>query len=260
MPQPRVLVLRAPGTNCDEETAHAWERAGALAETRHISTILDDPGALDAYQVLTLPGGFSYGDDLGAGRILASRLGSVLGDTLRRFRDRDGLVLGICNGFQVLVKAGLLPGLPEAMGPSTLTFNDSGHFESRWVRLIPTSGLSPFLVDDEPIELPVAHGEGKFVMAQPDALALLETSGQVVLRYADGDDQPSTTYPANPNGSVGALAGLCDPSGRIFGLMPHPERYIDSIHHPQWTRRRLGFDRPGDGLRIFHNAVSALMN
>ncbi len=256
MPKPRVLVLRAPGTNCDEETVDAWERAGALAETRHIGLILEDTSVLDTYQVLTLPGGFSYGDDLGAGRILASRLGTVLGDTLRRFRDRDGLVLGICNGFQVLVKAGLLPGLPEAMGPSTLTFNDSGHFESRWVRLVPTPGLSPFLTDSGPIELPVAHGEGKFVAARPDTLAHLESSNQVVLRYADANDRPTSTYPANPNGSVGALAGLCDPSGRIFGLMPHPERHIDPIHHPRWTRR--GLDHEADGLRIFKNAVKAL--
>ena len=256
MPKPRVLVLRAPGTNCDEETVDAWERAGALAETRHIGLILEDASMLDAYQVLTLPGGFSYGDDLGAGRILASRLGTVLGDTLRRFRERDGLVLGICNGFQVLVKAGLLPGLPEEMGPSTLTFNDSGHFESRWVRLVPTPGLTPFLTDAEPIELPVAHGEGKFASARPEALAHLESSSQIVLRYADLGDQPTTTYPANPNGSVGALAGLCDPSGRIFGLMPHPERNIVALHHPRWTRK--GLDREGDGLRIFKNAVKAL--
>ena len=232
MISPRVLVLRAPGTNCDEETVAAWERAGATVESRHIATLVADPKALDAYQVLTLPGGFSFGDDLGAGRILASRLGSVLGDTLRRFRDRDGLVLGICNGFQVLVKAGLLPGLPAAMGPASLTFNDSGHFEARWVRLIPTPGLSPFLTDAEPIELPVAHGEGKFVMTQGNSIAHLAAAGQVVLRYADADGQPATTFPANPNGSTGAIAGLCDPSGRIFGLMPHPERFVESIHHP----------------------------
>ena len=258
MSKPRVLVLRAPGTNCDEETGTAWELAGALVEYKHVGAVLDDPRALDSYQILTLPGGFSYGDDLGAGRILAARLSSVLGDTLRRFRDRDGLVLGICNGFQVLVKAGLLPGLPEVMGPATLTFNDSGHFESRWVRLIPTSGLSPFLVDDEPIELPVAHGEGKFVVAQPETMAHLESTGQIVLRYADEANRPAVTFPANPNGSTNSLAGLCDQSGRILGLMPHPERFIDAIYHPRWTRRERPLDRPGDGFRIFRNAVAAL--
>ena len=258
MPKPRVLVLRAPGTNCDEETVAAWELAGAQTESRHINAILDDPTALDSYQILTIPGGFSFGDDLGAGRILASRLRSVLGDTLQRFRDREGLVLGICNGFQVLVKAGLLPGLAPEMGASSLTFNDSGHFESRWVRLTSKPGLSPFLTDDEPLELPVAHGEGKFVAARPEAIAHVESTGQVVLRYADAANNPATSFPANPNGSTGAIAGLCDPTGRIFGLMPHPERHVQSIHHPQWTRRRLPFDHPGDGLRIFRNAVKAL--
>ncbi len=256
MPKPRVLVLRAPGTNCDEETAFAWELAGAVVEAWHVGRVVEDPGALDSFQVLTLPGGFSYGDDLGAGRVLASRLGSVLGDALRRFRERDGLVLGICNGFQVLVKAGLLPGPSADLGPATLTFNDSGHFEGRWARLLPTPGLSPFLVDNRPIELPVAHGEGKFVLADPAALSRLEAAGQVVLRYADADDRVATSYPANPNGSPGAVAGLCDPTGRIFGLMPHPERHVDPLHHPRWTRR--GLDREGDGLRIFRNAVTAL--
>ena len=258
MPHPRVLVLRAPGTNCDEETVAAWQLAGAIAETRHVAAILDQPGALDPYQILTLPGGFSYGDDLGAGRILVARLASVLGNALRRFVDRGGLVLGICNGFQVLVRAGLLPGLPATMGPSTLTFNDSGHFESRWVKLVPTPGLSPFLTEAEPIELPIAHGEGKFLTAQPEALAHLQASGQVVLHYADASGHPATAFPANPNGSAAGLAGLCDPSGQIFGLMPHPERFVAALHHPRWTRRGVPLDQPGDGLRIFQNAVKAM--
>jgi len=255
MPKPRVLVLRGPGTNCDEETAFAWRLAGADAETWHVSRVVGSPAALDSFQVLTLPGGFSYGDDLGAGRILATRLGTVLGDALRRFREREGLVLGICNGFQVLVKAGLLPGTPEH-GPATLTFNDSGHFESRWVGLLPSAGLCPFLLDDQPIELPVAHGEGKFLVSDSAALSALEASGQVVLRYASPDGKVASSYPANPNGSPGAVAGVCDPTGRIFGLMPHPERNVDPLHHPRWTRMGLG--REGAGLRIFRNAVRAL--
>jgi phosphoribosylformylglycinamidine synthase len=255
MPRPRAIVLRAPGTNCDEETTAAWERAGASAETWHVARLLETPRALDDFQILTIPGGFSYGDDLGAGRIFATRLGTVLDDALRRFHDRGGLILGICNGFQVLVKAGLLPGGP-ARGPATLTFNDSGHFESRWVRLLPEPGRSPFLTDAEPIELPVAHGEGKFLLADPSALPALEGAGQVVLRYVDDRDRPTQAYPANPNGSPGALAGLCDPSGRVFGLMPHPERHVDPLHHPRWTRQ--GLAREGDGLRVFRNAVKAL--
>jgi phosphoribosylformylglycinamidine synthase I len=255
MARPRAIVLRAPGTNCDEETAAAWELAGASAETWHIGRLLEAPSTLDAFQVLTLPGGFSYGDDLGAGRILATRLGTVLGDALRRFHARGGLILGICNGFQVLVKAGLLPGRPE-LGGATITYNDSGHFESRWVRMIATSGLSPFVPGSEPLELPVAHGEGKFLLAEEGALAALESSGQIVLRYVDETGQPTESYPANPNGSAGAVAGVCDPTGRIFGLMPHPERFVDPLHHPRWTRR--GTTGEADGMRIFRGAVEAL--
>jgi phosphoribosylformylglycinamidine synthase subunit PurQ / glutaminase len=255
MPKPRVLVLRAPGTNCDEEAAFAWQLAGAEAETWHVARLLEHSEGLDSFQILTLPGGFSYGDDLGSGKILATRLGTVLGDPLRRFLDRGGLVLGICNGFQVLVKAGLLPDNP-AIGPATLTFNACGHFEARWVHLLPSPGLCPFLADDQPIELPVAHGEGKFVLTNPEALPQLEAAGQVVLRYADSEGRPTTDHPANPNGSIGAVAGLCDPTGRVFGLMPHPERFVDPLHHPRWTRR--GLVGEGDGLRIFRNAVRAL--
>jgi phosphoribosylformylglycinamidine synthase len=255
MPRPRAIVLRAPGTNCDEETAAAWEQAGAEAETWHVGRLLESPHALDGFQILTIPGGFSYGDDLGAGRIFATRLGTVLEDALGRFRDRGGLILGICNGFQVLVRAGLLPGGPKPCA-ATLTFNDSGHFESRWVRLAPVPGRSPFLTDGEVIELPVAHGEGKFVLGDEAALADLEAAGQVVLRYVDESGNPTQAYPANPNGSPGAVAGVCDPTGRVFGLMPHPERHIDPFHHPRWTRR--GPATEGDGLRIFRNAVEAV--
>ncbi|HEX8201227.1 MAG TPA: phosphoribosylformylglycinamidine synthase I [Isosphaeraceae bacterium] len=254
MAQPRALVLRAPGTNCDEETAAAWAAAGAAVETWHVGRILEDPQALDRFGILTIPGGFSYGDDLGAGRILATRLAG-LGEAVGRFHDRGGLVLGICNGFQVLVKAGLLPG-GAWTSPVTLTHNDSGHFEARWVRLRPRPGVCVFLTDPEPIELPVAHGEGKFLAADPQAVAALERAGQVILRYVDESGRPTEAYPANPNGSPGAVAGLCDPSGRIFGLMPHPERYVDPLHHPRWTR--LGPKPEGDGLRIFRNAVAAL--
>lgn len=257
MATPRAIVLRAPGTNCDEETSAAWERAGAKAETWHIGRLLDAPHALDGFAILTIPGGFSYGDDLGAGRIFATRLGSVLDEALRRFHDRGGLILGVCNGFQVLVKAGLLPGAPVRCA-ATVTHNDSGHFESRWVRLAPTPGRSPFISGSGPIELPVAHGEGKFLLSDPAALAALETAGQVVLRYADPSGHPTQAYPENPNGSPGAVAGVCDTTGRIFGLMPHPERHIDPFHHPRWTRRRGPVIGDGDGLRIFADAVDAV--
>jgi phosphoribosylformylglycinamidine synthase subunit PurQ / glutaminase len=255
MPKPRVLILRAPGTNCDEETAAAWSLAGAESETWHISQALDAPTRLAGFQILTLPGGFSYGDDLGAGRIFATRMAMRLGDALQEFRDRDGLVLGICNGFQILVKAGLLPG-GTVERPMTITRNDSGHYEDRWVRLAASPGRCVFLADDESFEIPVAHGEGKVLTTHADDLNQLEKSGQVVLRYVDESDRPTQTYPANPNGSPGALAGLCDRTGRVFGLMPHPERHVNPLQHPRWTRR--GPKAEGDGLRIFRNAVKAL--
>lgn len=253
MPRPRSLVLRAPGTNCDEETALAWERAGAEVETWHVGRVLESPESLDRFQILTIPGGFSYGDDLGAGRILAARM-SALGDTLRRYHDRGGLILGICNGFQVLVKSGLLPGGPNSV-LATLTHNDSGQFEARWVRLLPSPGKSPFISKADLIELPVAHGEGKFLTLADEDVDQLASNGQVLLRYADIEGRPTQQYPDNPNGSYDALAGLCDPTGRIFGLMPHPERYIDPLHHPRWTRH--GPKSEGDGLRLFRGTVEA---
>jgi phosphoribosylformylglycinamidine synthase I len=255
MGRPRAIVLRAPGTNCDEETAEAWQLAGADVESIHIGRLLETPGLLDGARILTIPGGFSYGDDLGAGRILAARLGTVLGDAIRRFHERGGLILGICNGFQVLVRAGLLPG--GTATSATLAHNDSGRFESRWVRLKVRTGKSPFLSGSDSIELPVAHGEGKFLMVDAASVERLEAAGQVVLHYADDDGKPTQAYPANPNGSAQAIAGVCDPTGRIFGLMPHPERYIDPLHHPRWTRHQGDLPQYGDGMQIFANAVAA---
>ncbi len=254
MPTPRALILRAPGTNCDDETAVAWSEAGAEAEIWHVARILESPTGLDDFQLLTIPGGFSYGDDLGAGRIFASRIGKALEEALHRFHNRGGLTLGICNGFQVLVRAGLLPG-GSLQGAATLGRNDCGHYEDRWVRLGPTPGRTPFLADGEPMELPVAHGEGKFLTAEPGDLDRLESSGQLVLRYLDASGQPARNYPANPNGSARGVAGVCDPTGRVFGLMPHPERNVLPWHHPRWTR--LPTRSEGDGMRIFRNAVAA---
>ena len=259
MARPHAIVLRAPGTNCDEETAVAWDRAGASVETWHVSRLIESPSALDRFQILTIPGGFSYGDDLGAGRILATRLGTVLGEALRRFHDRGGLILGICNGFQVLVRSGLLPGAASAC-PATLARNESGRFEARWVRLALRTGRSPFVSSQvsEIIELPVAHGEGRFVTRSLTDLDVMDRAGQIVMEYADEAGQPTDDYPANPNGSVRAIAGICDTTGRIFGLMPHPERFIDPWHHPRWTRRDGTLPPNGDGLAIFQSAVESL--
>jgi phosphoribosylformylglycinamidine synthase subunit PurQ / glutaminase len=251
MVKPRALILKAPGTNCDEETLAAWTCAGAASEIQHIARVVEQPASLDSYQVLTIPGGFSYGDDLGAGRIFASRLGTALSDAMFRFRDRGGLLLGICNGFQVLVRAGLLPG--GSRSAATVARNASGRFEARWVRLQPKAGVTPFLTDEEPIDLPVAHGEGRFLCGNADQI---DREGRIVLKYVDSDGCPTQSHPQNPNGSALAAAGVCDETGRVFGLMPHPERFIDPYHHPRWTR--LGPKAEGDGLRIFRNAVRAL--
>jgi phosphoribosylformylglycinamidine synthase len=257
MMKPKALVLRAPGVNCDEETARAWELAGAEVESRHVERLVDDRRALDRFQILTLPGGFSYGDDLGAGKILAAKLGVTLADSIARLRDRGGLILGICNGFQTLVKAGLLPGGTHAK-QATLTHNDSRRYEARWTRLVVSSRRCVFLASDDPLELPVAHGEGKFVVADSAALDELFQGDQVVLRYADSENRPTELYPANPNGSARGVAAVCDPTGRVFGLMPHPERHVERFHHPRWTRLERRTDGVPDGLRIFQNAVAAL--
>lgn len=252
----RALVLRAAGTNCDRETAHALRLAGAEVVSCHVSQLAADPSQLDGVGVLALPGGFTYGDDIAAGRVLAVELARHLADALARHVDRGGVVIGICNGFQVLVKLGLLPGPFAAAEPAqqaTLTDNDSDRFESRWVRMI-SAGNSPLLPAGETLEMPVAHREGKLVL--PDGQrAALEAAGQVVLRYVGPGDEPDPGYPHNPNGSAGDVAGICDAGGRVLGLMPHPERHVARHQHRAWTRTGGDPDAPGDGLALFCRAV-----
>jgi phosphoribosylformylglycinamidine synthase I len=252
MATPRVLILRAPGANCDAETQFAFEKAGATAERVHVNRLRESPSRLMDYQILAIPGGFTYGDDVAAGKILANQLSHFLGDALRRFRDEERLILGICNGFQVLLKAGLLI-LPDEDGPlATLAFNDSGKFEDRWVTLHATPGRCPFLAGIDHLYLPVAHGEGRFLCRTEWELKGLFQAGQVVLRYANPKGG-SADYPLNPNGSQGDVAGLCDATGRVLGLMPHPERHVLPTQHPRWTRQ--GLAEEGDGLALFRNAV-----
>jgi len=254
MATPHVLIMRAPGTNCDAETRFAFEQAGATVDVVHINRLREHPRLLRDYQVLVIPGGFCYGDDAGAGKILATQLG-FLGDALREFRDRENLILGICNGFQVLLKAGLLIP-PDEDGPlATLTYNAHGHFEDRWIYMSVSPGNCPWLIGCEgPMHAPVAHGEGRFVCRKEWILKGLEQSGQVVLRYVDPAGRPKASFPHNPNGSQGDVAGICDATGRVLGLMPHPERYVLPTQHPRWTRD--GLAQEGDGLRLFRNAVA----
>lgn len=254
MPTVRVLVLRAPGANCDIESAFAFQRAGAVAERVHVNRLLEQPRLLADYQILCIPGGFSYGDDLGAGRILGNQIQHHLRGPLYEFKDAGKLVLGICNGFQILTKSGLLlEGDANGRPVATLTNNDSGKFEDRWVRLQAAGDKCVFFSGIETMYLPVAHAEGKFVPRDAATLAALEAAGQIVLRYASSNGGGEPCYPDNPNGSLGAVAGICDTTGRVCGLMPHPERHIDPTQHPRWTRQPLAAE--GDGLQVFRNAV-----
>jgi len=258
--KPRVLVLRAPGTNCDLETAHTFELAGGAAERVHIERLLEKPKQAAAdFQIMAIPGGFSYGDDLAAGRILGTQFRLHLADAMRAFKDRGGLILGICIGFQILMKSGLLLADDAQGTPATLTLNDCGMYQDRWVNLAAEPGKCVFLTDISSMYLPMAHAEGKFVARDEAEFTRLEGAGQLVLRYvAKAGDKASRgmstlPFPACPNGAQGNVAGVCDSTGRVLGLMPHPERHIDVTHHPRWTR---GEGREGgDGLRLFQNAV-----
>jgi phosphoribosylformylglycinamidine synthase len=252
MTTPRVLVLRSPGANCDTEAQFAFEQAGARAERVHINRLREKPNLIHEYQVLVVPGGFTYGDDVAAGKILGMQLNHFLGEALRRFRDTGKLILGICNGFQALLKTGLLLP-PDEEGPvATLAFNSSGHFEDRWITMQASPGRCPFLMGIQRMHLPIAHAEGRFLCRQEWILQGLEAAEQVVLCYCDSQGRPGE-YPINPNGSQGDVAGVCDATGRVLGLMPHPERHVLPTQHPQWTR--LGLAAEGDGLVVFRNAV-----
>jgi phosphoribosylformylglycinamidine synthase len=273
MTAPRVLILRAPGTNCDAETAHAFALAGGAVDEWHVNRILEAPQRLADFQVFCVPGGFSYGDDLSAGRIFGSKIVHGLADSLQEFHASGKLILGVCNGFQVLLKTNLLAPPDDAGPTATLAFNDSGHFECRWVRLVVTPGNCVFLQGISEMELPVAHAEGRFVTRDAAVFAKLEQAGRITARYAPQRDEsrnssfdirqssfnlgalppPLVPYPDNPNGAMGDVAGICDASGRVFGLMPHPERFVDPTQHPRWTRESKR--EIGDGLRIFQNAV-----
>lgn len=291
----RALVLRAPGINCDRETAHACRLAGFATDLVHINALVRDeeqerdtgrarppsPYLLD-YHLFVIPGGFSYGDDLGAGTLLAKKLMTHLGGQLEQFIAEGRLVLGICNGFQVLVRAGLLDLLPGTIGTvseqtgdgltvvASLTDNRSAQFECRWVTLSIETNICLFTqYIKRPIELPVAHGEGQLILANPALIEQLEMQGQIPLKYSvraqgialtEGREssalplsEVTVAYPHNPNGSMSNIAGMCNAQGNVFGLMPHPERYVSALQHPQRCGDAYG---EGDGLLIFKNAYS----
>lgn len=253
----KVAALRAAGCNCDGETVHAYEMCGAGVDLIHINEFIRKERTLSEYQILALPGGFTYGDDISAGKILANELKYLLIEEMKQFVAEGKLIIGICNGFQVLVKAGLLPDVNfnDTNQDVTLTFNDSGKFEDRWVYLkVNQNSRSVFTENMQGVVyFPVAHSEGKFVSKNQDVLERLKLNGQVVFQYSDASGN-LVGYPGNPNGSVDSIAGICDSSGRVFGLMPHPERYVHPTHYPHWTRE--GVLREPQGLQIFQNAVN----
>lgn len=260
---PKALVIRTAGTNCDAELVRAFELAGAPTQTIHLDRLIADPARFEEFDLIGFPGGFSYGDDIASGRIFAMRVRERLYPALRSAIGRGIPMIGVCNGFQVLAQVGLLPGpaagqdWPEEAPPPqsvALTDNKEARFVDRWVGITPepgsvclwTRGLEELNTPDI-MQLPAAHGEGRFVADSPQVITDLEQSGRIALRYTD-----------NYNGSEGAIAGICDTSGLIFGLMPHPERYLDWLRHPYWTRLdRATRARETPGMRIFRNAVEA---
>ncbi|MDY6905050.1 MAG: phosphoribosylformylglycinamidine synthase subunit PurQ, partial [Thermodesulfobacteriota bacterium] len=239
-----ALVLTGYGLNCDIETAHALTLAGATAHRVHINALLAKKVMLDDFHIMAFVGGFSWGDDHGAGVIQAHRMQSGIGDDLARFVDRGGLVIGICNGFQTLVNTGLLPGIAgEKTGrvrSVALITNDCGNFRDDWVSLsVDTASPCVFTRGMTSLELPIRHGEGKFY-CDSTVLETLRTEHQIVMRYADRTGKPASgRFPENPNGAIDDVAGICDPTGRVFGLMPHPEAYVHFTNHPGWTRRKV---------------------
>jgi len=279
-----AIVLRAAGINCDMETEYALKLAGAQAKRVHINRLIEDKKLLDSYQIIVFPGGFSYGDDVAAGKILANQIVHHLYEPIQKFIDDGKLVLGICNGFQVLVKAGILPGINHELtridtkskiknsvnlrksvsdeNPCksvSITYNDSGKFEDRWVYLSPQTDKCIFIEQSRQIYLPVAHAEGKVVIRDQQTLEKLKAEKQIAFKYADKDGNEGE-YPVNPNGSVDSIAGLTDSTGRVLGLMPHPERFVRLTQHPHWSRIRGTSDKgrgtkDGDGMTIFNNAV-----
>jgi phosphoribosylformylglycinamidine synthase len=262
----RTALLFAAGTNCDQEMAHAFELAGSQVTYLHINKAKANPKLLRRYQILGVPGGFTYGDYIAAGRVMANELRFSLSEEIIRFIEDGKLILGVCNGFQVLVKAGILPGTDGYCTEQTVTlgFNDSQRFECRWVTLEPGDSRCVFLAGIErPLYMPVAHAEGKFTADSRATLDEIVDGRLVALRYArpagttaaKRSERPMSRrvpFPWNPNGSQQNIAGICDPTGRVFGLMPHPERFVRATQHPRWTREKIA---EPDGLLVYQNAA-----
>lgn len=260
---PPVLIITGYGLNCEAESRYAWEQAGAKPDLVHVNDLLARPDRLHQYGALMFIGGFSFGDHMTSGHVFAHRLRHHLRDELGQFITKGGLILGVCNGFQIMTKLGLVPGLGgDHFKPSVaLMQNDCGTFQNFWVRLrFETDSPCIFTRGIEYMDLPIRHGEGKLHPRNRATLDALEAARCVPCRYADPAGAPARKFPHNPNGSVNGIAGLCDPTGRVFGLMPHPEAFLYPEQNPQWEFRPRGADKPrhGDGLKLFENAVRCL--
>lgn len=262
--KPPILIITGYGLNCEAESKFAWEQAGARPELLHVNDLMADPSGLHKYSGLMFIGGFSFGDHMTSGHVFAHRLRHHLQEELGMFISEGGIIMGVCNGFQIMTKLGLVPGLNgDYFKPSVaLMQNDCGVFQNFWIRLkfdpqspcIFTRGL-------DAMDLPIRHGEGKLYPKNKATLHALESAGCVPCRYIDpATGEPTKKFPHNPNGSANAIAGLCDPTGRIFGLMPHPEAFLFPEQHPQWSFRPRGAETPahGAGLKLFENAVKYL--
>jgi len=254
--KPKIAIIQTDGINCDSELFYAFENAGGRASMIHINEMKAHQNILDDYQIIGIPGGFSYGDDVLSGKILANELRNRLKETLKAIVEQKKLIIGICNGFQVLVRTGLLPWPMKPAEEVSLIFNDSGHFECRWIKVriqkspcVFTQGL-----EDQVFELPVAHGEGKLVVANQTVGKKLFTNQHVVCQCVDQYNNPTQHYPENPNGSYKAIAGLTDATGHILGLMPHPERHTIRHQHPSWRSHMVKTCMP-----FFRNAVSFVL-
>ena len=260
MVRPKALILKADGINRDEEMVYAFNIAGADAELVHINDLRSKTKKLSDYQILGIPGGFAYGDDIISGKVLATEIVAYLSDELKKFISRSNTaLLGVCNGFQVLVRTGLVPFGRIGEMDVTLVANDSGHFECRWIKVkIEKGSRSKFLsgMDDQIIWYPVAHGEGKF-MATPKALSRIEKENLVAFRCVDRKGNPTQKYPDNPNGSTNAIVGISDETGRVLGLMPHPECFVRIEQHPNWRRGEVPSPQ---GLPLFENIIEFVRN
>lgn len=263
MTKPEILIITGFGLNCEAESTFAWRKAGAAPEMIHLNDLIERPGQMERFAALMFIGGFSYGDHMGSGLAFAQRVKHRLLEPLDAFIRAGKLIMGVCNGFQIMVKMGLLPGLDAAYfdPAAALIQNDCGHFQNYWVNLRFEANDCVFTRGIERMALPIRHGEGKLYTPRKDVLARIEQSGCVACRYAHPETgEPTGEYPHNPNGSLHAIAGLNDPTGRIFGLMPHPEAYLFPENHPHWPRQRRENRLPetGAGLQLFTNAVEYL--